>query len=121
MARRSPFEIDLTRSERHDLERVARRLTAPYREVIRARIILLSAEGRSNTEIATKLGISRSTVITWRDRFANGDQSSRRNRLADLPRPGQPPKYSWTNPRSWIAAPNRSRATLEKTMTGDVM
>ena len=38
----------------------------------RARIVLLAAEGRSNTEIATRVGVTRPTVIDWRDRYAEG-------------------------------------------------
>src|SRR4051794_41513106 len=38
----------------------------------RARIVLLAGEGHSNTEIATRVGVSRPTVIHWRDRYAEG-------------------------------------------------
>ena len=36
----------------------------------RARIVLLAADGVSNTEIAERVGVSRPTVISWRDRYA---------------------------------------------------
>jgi len=36
----------------------------------RARIVLLAAEGLSNTRIAELVGVSRPTVIGWRDRYA---------------------------------------------------
>jgi len=96
MGRHSPFDIALDGSERARLERRARKSTTPYRDVIRARIILLAAEGLSNTEIAAKLGISRTTVVTWRGRYANRAEKSKSGResLEDLPRPGQPPKYT---------------------------
>ena len=48
MPRESPFQIQLTRSEREILEQASRRYTSPYRDVIRARIILYAAEGLSN-------------------------------------------------------------------------
>ncbi|MEE8300871.1 MAG: IS630 family transposase, partial [Candidatus Tectomicrobia bacterium] len=35
----------------------------------RARIVLYAADGWSNTDIATELGVSRPTVIEWRKRF----------------------------------------------------
>jgi hypothetical protein len=35
----------------------------------RARIVLLAADGISNTEIAQKVGASRTTVIAWRARY----------------------------------------------------
>jgi hypothetical protein len=64
---------------------------------VRARIILLAAEDKSNTEIATRLGVSRPTVVLWRRLFAERDTSppSRARAvaftlLADRPRPGRP-------------------------------
>ena len=36
----------------------------------RARIVLLAADGVSNTEIAERIGVSRPTVIGWRERYA---------------------------------------------------
>jgi transposase len=38
----------------------------------RARIVLLAAEGKPNAEIARMVGVSRPTVIGWRDRYAQG-------------------------------------------------
>jgi transposase len=35
----------------------------------RARIVLLAADGVSNTAIAEQVGVSRPTVIGWRDRY----------------------------------------------------
>ena len=52
----------------------------------RARIVLLAAEGASNTEIARRVGVSRPTVIGWRDRYAAGGVAA----LGDLDRPGRP-------------------------------
>ncbi len=36
----------------------------------RARIVLLAADGVSNTEIAVRVGVARQTVISWRERYA---------------------------------------------------
>jgi len=52
----------------------------------RARIVLLAGEGVSNTEIASRVGVSRPTVIHWRDRYARGGMAA----LADRKRPGRP-------------------------------
>ena len=52
----------------------------------RARILLLAADGLSNTEIAALVGVSRPTVITWRARYA----SSGLEGLEDQPRSGRP-------------------------------
>ena len=38
----------------------------------RARIALLAADGLSNSRIAKEVGVSRSTVILWRERFWQG-------------------------------------------------
>jgi hypothetical protein len=40
MPRTSPYRIVLTEDERRHLETTARRYTSPYREVVRARIVL---------------------------------------------------------------------------------
>ena len=37
----------------------------------RARIVLLAADGVSNTEIAERTGVSRPTVIGWRARYSS--------------------------------------------------
>src|SRR5215204_2201701 len=52
----------------------------------RARIVLLAADGVSNTEIAERVGVSRPTVISWRDRYA----SSGLQGLGDEQRSGRP-------------------------------
>jgi transposase len=52
----------------------------------RARIVLLAADGVSNTEIAARVGVSRPTVISWRNRYA----SSGIEGLADEQRAGRP-------------------------------
>ena len=52
----------------------------------RARIVLLAADGVSNTEIAARVGVSRPTVIDWRGRYARSGMAG----LADAPRTGRP-------------------------------
>src|SRR3954470_3929193 len=52
----------------------------------RARIVLLAGEGHSNTEIAARVGVSRPTVIHWRDRYGEGGVAA----LGDRPRSGRP-------------------------------
>jgi transposase len=53
----------------------------------RARIVLLAAQGVPNAEIARRVGVSRPTVIQWRNRYEAGGISA----LGDLDRPGRPP------------------------------
>ncbi len=52
----------------------------------RARIVLLAADGVSNTEIASRVGVSRPTVIDWRARYQRSGMAG----LADEPRSGRP-------------------------------
>src|SRR5271166_6670741 len=52
----------------------------------RARIVLLAADGMSNTEIAARTGVSRPTVIGWRARYEESGMVG----LADRPRSGRP-------------------------------
>ena len=46
--------------------------TAAQRLVTRSRIVLLLAEGRSTREVARLVGVSRPTVVLWRQRFREG-------------------------------------------------
>lgn len=69
MPRRSPFIIDLSRTEREALEARSRRYTSPYREVIRAKIVLMAAQGLENKTIASRLDLPVQIVCKWRKRF----------------------------------------------------
>jgi hypothetical protein len=51
------------------LESRARKYTLPYYEVLRAKMILLAAEGYSNDDIAAALSVGRDVVSLWRKRF----------------------------------------------------
>jgi Homeodomain-like domain len=89
MPRKSPFEIKLSRHEREILESRARKYTLPYFEVLRARMILLAAEGRSNDEIGAALSVGRDVVSLWRKRFFH----ERVGGLEERPRAGRPPVF----------------------------
>ncbi len=52
MPRESPYIIRLSKDERRELEQRVRTYTLPYFEVMRARIVLLAAEGWRNDQIA---------------------------------------------------------------------
>ena len=52
----------------------------------RARIVLLAADGVSNTAIAEKVGVSRPTVLDWRGRYEREGLAG----LDDDPRSGRP-------------------------------
>lgn len=89
MPRTSPYKIELSAEERRHLEAVARRYTSPYRDVVRARIVLYAAQGLGNDEIAARLDTPRQVVSKWRKRF----YEQRLAGLGDLPRGGRPPGF----------------------------
>jgi transposase len=67
--------------------------------VQRAKLLLLAAEGVTNTEIAERLGVSRPTVIAWRKRYVREGLSGR---LADRPGGAGPRRCAGHGaPRSW--------------------
>lgn len=69
MPRRSPFTIRLSVKERQELAARARRYTSPYRDVVRAKIVLMAADGLSNDVIGVRLDTPRQIVSKWRRRF----------------------------------------------------
>ncbi len=69
MARPSLYPIRLSEEEERELRRRAARYTLPYREVQRAMMILMSAAGHENGEIARRLEVRVDTVRKWRRRF----------------------------------------------------
>jgi transposase len=90
MPRTSPYQIVLSDDERRSLEATARRYTSPYRDVIRAKVVLYAAEGLGNDEIAARLDTPRQIVSKWRKRF----YEQRLPGLAEQPRGGRPPVFS---------------------------
>ena len=69
MARRPLQALSLTPQMQHQLRSMVRSRSSPQGLVRRARIVLMAAEGMSNSAIADSLGISRPTVGLWRKRF----------------------------------------------------
>jgi transposase len=78
--------VDVPESDRQELKRRVRDKGAPAREVERARIVLLAAEGVPGKQIAALVGCAEPTVVTWRGRYAQRGLVG----LEDLPRPGKP-------------------------------
>ena len=96
MPRSSPFVIKLSPKERSTLEARARKYTLPYFEVLRARMILMAADGQANDEIAAALSVGRDVVSLWRKRFFH----ERIPGLEERPRPGRPPVFPPRGSRS---------------------
>jgi transposase len=86
MAKGKAAEIVLSVEERSELESLARRRSTGQGLAQRARIVLAAADGGHNGLIAERLGVCRSTVGKWRERFA----AHRLDGLYDEPRPGAP-------------------------------
>lgn len=96
MPRESPFVIVLSKEERLAWEAEVRQYTSPYCGVIRAKIVLLAAEGLSNDVIAARLDTPRQIVSKWRKRFA----LARLPGLESQPRGGRPALFSPQRRRS---------------------
>jgi transposase len=62
-------QIMMTTIEREQLHSYARSRALPHALVRRAKIILMSSAGNSNTAIAQRLQVSQPTVSLWRRRF----------------------------------------------------
>ena len=86
MPRPSPYAIVLSAEERAYLEKLSRKYTAPYNLVVRAKAILLAAEGLDNKTIGERLDLPRQIVSKWRARFCR----QRIEGLEDRERPGPP-------------------------------
>ena len=87
--------------QRAVLERWVAAHTTPQSVVTRARIVLGAAAGTSNSELARQLGVSRPTVIMWRERFAeSGPQALTETK----PGRGRKPMISSVKVRAIVAA-----------------
>lgn len=104
-------ECRVSDRQRAILEKWTRnRADTPYRLVERSQIILMSADGVSNVELARRLGVDRQRARRWRtrwahkeERLAEAEQAGATDKdlanlmaslLADEKRPGVPPKFT---------------------------
>lgn len=83
-------QVVLAASERRRLKQLAYSRTAPYQQVVRARIVLDAAHGYSNARIAVRRQVHIDTVRTWRGRYADQGIGG----LTDRPRSGRPPRFT---------------------------
>ncbi|MDQ6805293.1 MAG: helix-turn-helix domain-containing protein [Actinomycetota bacterium] len=80
----------LSSEQERELARRAGAYSGLYRDVVRAKAILLAAEGLSNAQVAERLGVSRQSVSQWRKRFFDQGLDG----LEEQPRPGRPGSFS---------------------------
>lgn len=100
--------IMLSEKELAAVTQITKRHQSEQQQVIRAKIVLLAAQGDSNSKIARTLSIHIDTVRLWRDRWAmlqglDVEQLSIAERLVDIPRPGKPSQIT-AEQRCQIAA-----------------
>jgi transposase len=86
----SACPIVLSAGARGRLERLRRTATAQHRQVLRASVVLLAADGVSNSGIAQRVGVCVDTVRTWRNRYAAHGPDG----LSDRARPGRPRRFT---------------------------
>ncbi|MGH9890424.1 MAG: IS630 family transposase [bacterium] len=91
--------ISLTDEQRVALEERVKAKSSAARDVERARIVLLAAEGLPAKAIAERVGCGRGTVLLWRSRFAQHGLQA----LADAPRSGRPRELP-PDIEEWIVA-----------------
>jgi len=89
VGRPSLYPIELSPDEERELRHRAARYTLPYRDVQRARIVLMAAEGLENGEIARRLEVRVDTVRKWRKRF----HDDRLPGLEEAPGRGRKPAF----------------------------
>src|SRR5262245_41816073 len=94
--------VDLTAGERSVLRRRVGSPTTSQRDALRARIVLLRAEGRREEDVAAKVGVSINTVSLWSSRFGEKGLEG----LNDRPGRGRKP---------WLAPEKVSKVITEIT------
>jgi transposase/transposase-like protein len=63
--------LSMSAGQYESLTVLARSSSAAHREVQRAKVLLMAAEGVANSTIAASVGVTAVTVRSWRDRFAS--------------------------------------------------
>jgi putative transposase len=86
LAGRPKPSLELAADERLQLNSLAASRTLPHALVCRAKVVLWSAAGQSNSEIAERLSWTKATVGKWRQRFVEHRVAG----LYDELRPGRP-------------------------------
>jgi len=92
VANRPAAALNLSDGQRLTLQKLSRSQTAPQRQVLRAKSLLMAADGVANEHIAVAVGVSPTTVRAWRARFAEGGLA----KLGEV-RKGRGPKASITS------------------------
>ena len=86
MSRKSPYAVVLTDEEQRVLQEIAAKYTSPYCQVVRAKVVLLAAEGLLNSRIAQRLDLPRHLDSMGGKRLSHARRAGR----AARPRRGRP-------------------------------
>jgi transposase len=89
MAAIAACPVTVTGAVRRILISRARGQKTPYRDKVRAQIVLLAARRQTNARIATQVGVTVDTGRTWCGRFAAQGLAG----LVDRARSGRPPRF----------------------------
>lgn len=98
MGRHKKYVGDLTKEERQHLEIIAASRISEYRRVIRAKAILLIADGHQIKDVAIRTGMGRKAVRALCKRWVDFGAVKA---LSDQERPGRPPVLS-VAARTWV-------------------
>ena len=102
----APARLAMSDEARRTLQGWVQAGTSPQRLVVRARIVLLAAEGLANRRIAQDVGTSRPTVLLWRKRYLAGGVAAL---LADAPGRGRPATIGRAKVRKIVTATTQTR------------
>jgi len=90
MSRTKKYQVHLTDEEHKTLQKFVSSGQKNAREITRARILLLANEGKKDHEIVITLGISRRTITSIRQKYAQKNFEYILDVLKDAPRSGRP-------------------------------
>ena len=101
--------LSISEGERAELERRVRAHTTAQRDLKRARVVLLAADGMANRRIAKEVGLAEEYVGMWRRRF----EKDRLKGLEDRPRSGRPRIYGHDERLKIVAAATSERPEFD--------
>lgn len=99
----------ITDDERRELERRVRAHTTAQRDLKRAQVVLMAADGVANRRISSEVGLAEEYVGMWRRRF----EKDRLKGLEDLPRSGRPRKFGHDERLKIVAAATSERPEFD--------
>ncbi len=102
--------LRLTDDEREALERWTRRPTTAQALAQRARLVLACASGRTNTQVARELQLTKQTVGKWRSRFLDAQVEQ----MVTLTLEGKPRAATHWSTRAMAARCGLSQSTVSR-------